>query len=126
MWYSMRLPGARSCLVKVAGYFGGPHQRSSWRGSAHSCQMRSTDASNSASIVRVSLLGSLRTAVTVIVCAPLFPRFRWCPRLGDEFVHAVDPSPPQPLVLVEQPARDEQPLGVGADDPATADALLCD
>src|SRR5256885_11307768 len=89
--------------------------------------MRSTDASNSASTVRVSLWGSLRTAVTVIVFAFLcLHGGDGAGRLGDELVHAVDPSPPQPLVLVEQAARDEQRLAVSADDPAAADALLRD
>ena len=49
---------------------GGPHQRSSCRGSLHSCQTRSGAASNSASIVIVSNLASLRTAVTVIGLSP--------------------------------------------------------
>jgi len=41
-------------------------------------------------------------------------------------VVSIDPSPPQLLVLVEQAARDEQRVEVGADDPAAADALLRD
>src|SRR5207253_6818115 len=88
--------------------------------------MRSTDASNSASTVRVSLWGSLRTAVTVIVCSPCLHGVDGAGRLGEELVHAVDPSPPQLLVLVEQAARDQQRLEVGADDPAAADALFRD
>src|SRR5712671_4149228 len=88
--------------------------------------MRSTDASNSASTVRVSLWGSLRTAVTVIVCSPLSLRVHGVARLDDEVVHAVDPSPPQLFVLVEHAARDEQRVEVGADDLAAADALLRD
>ena len=40
--------------------------------------------------------------------------------------HAVDPPAPQLLVLVEQAARDAQPLEVGADDLAAPDALLGD
>src|SRR5207253_11135970 len=86
--------------------------------------MRSTDASNSASTVRVSLWGSLRTAVTVIVCSPCLHVVDGAGRLGDELVHAVDPSPPQFLVLVEQAARDEQRLEVGGADPARAEGRL--
>src|SRR3989442_14636472 len=88
--------------------------------------MRSTDASNSASTVRVSLWGSLRTAVTVIVGLLCLPAVHGARRLGDELADAVDPSPPQLLVLVEEAARDEQRLEVGADDLAAADALLRD
>ena len=42
-----------TALGAFAGYVGGPHQRSSWRGSAQSCQTRSGEASNSASSVIV-------------------------------------------------------------------------
>src|SRR5437588_6193770 len=41
-------------------------------------------------------------------------------------MHAVDPSPPKLLVLVEQPACDKKGLEAGADDLASADALLRD
>src|SRR5690242_9146752 len=105
MWYSTRPPVRRSCEVTVAGYVGGPHQRSSWRGSAQSCHTRAGGTSNAASRVMVRCSGSLRTAVTVI---GLFLRV-----LDDERGHAADPPAPQLLVLIEQAARHAQPLEVG-------------
>src|SRR4051794_31967673 len=76
MWYSTRPPSRRSYEVTVAGYVGGPHQRSSWRGSDHSSQTRSAGASNSASSVMVRFCGSLRTSITVIGASPSCRRRR--------------------------------------------------
>ena len=47
-------------------------------------------------------------------------------RAGDEVGHAVDAAAPQRLVLVEQAARQAQPVDVGPDDLAAAGALLGD
>jgi hypothetical protein len=60
------LPGEKSWSTKVAGYIGGPHQRSSWRGWAHSRQVRSTVVSSSTIIVVVSPSASLCRLVTTI------------------------------------------------------------
>jgi hypothetical protein len=97
---------------------GGPHQRSSWRGSAHSCQTRSGEASNSASRVRSTPAGSCgrRSRSSVSLLGAVF----------DELGHAVDAAAPQLLIVVEQATRDAQPLEVGADDLASPDALLGD
>ena len=65
-------------------------------------------------MVRAS--GSLRTVVTVIVSVSSLS--------GDELGHAVDAAAPQLLVLVEQAAREAEPLDVGPDDLAPPDALL--
>ena len=46
--------------------------------------------------------------------------------LADEVGHAVDATAPQRLVLVEQAARQAEPLDVGAHDLAAAGALLGD
>ena len=46
--------------------------------------------------------------------------------LCDEVRHAVDAAAPQRLVLVEQAARQAQPVHVGPDDLAAAGALLGD
>src|SRR3954452_6990400 len=66
MKYATVPPGARSCSVTVAGYMGGPHQRSSWRGSLQICQTRSIGASKRAVMVMVLASASLTTLITVI------------------------------------------------------------
>ena len=48
MKYAASPPAARSYRSKVAGCDGGPHQRSSFRGSAQSCHTCSIGAANSA------------------------------------------------------------------------------
>src|SRR5919197_3514659 len=64
-------PGARSCSVTVAGYLGGPHQRSSCRGSLQTCQTRPIGASKRAVMVMVLASASLTTLITVIAVLPL-------------------------------------------------------
>jgi NAD(P)-dependent dehydrogenase (short-subunit alcohol dehydrogenase family) len=59
MKYRVCPPTVKSCCSKNAGHVGGPHQRSSWRGFAHTCQTRSRCASNSATNVRGSASASL-------------------------------------------------------------------
>src|SRR4051794_7582278 len=66
MTYATVPPGARSCSVSVAGYIGGPHQRSSWRGSLQTCQTRAIGASKRAVMVRVLASASLITLITGI------------------------------------------------------------
>ncbi len=61
--YSLRPPATMSCRVNVAGYVGGPQNRSSWRGSAYASQSRCRGTSKSATTVMVSAVGSFVTDV---------------------------------------------------------------
>ena len=85
-------PGSSSWRSKVDGAIGGPHQRSSLRGSAHSSHTRSSGASNSAVMVRVQASRSLSTLVTV-TGVPFF---------GEDFGHAGHAAAPQVFELVER------------------------
>src|SRR4051812_34205728 len=76
MWYSTRPPDRKSCDVTVAAYVGGPHQRSSWRGSDHSCQTPWGGSSNAGKGEGAGGLVSLRPAVKVIGLPPPCPTLR--------------------------------------------------
>src|SRR5688572_18537412 len=101
----------RSCSAKVAGWLGGPHQRSSSRGSAQSCQTRSTGASNSAVSVIVKASKSFFTSVTGMVRLSLLGG-----GLGEDSVDALDPAAPERLEPVERLVGATQGIGLGVDD----------
>ena len=99
-------PGARSCSSTSAGYAGGPHQRSSWRGSLQTCQTRAIGASKRAVMVRVLASASLTTLITVI--AALLRRIR------EELLDAVDAPAPERFEIVEQAMGGPQRRDVAA------------
>src|SRR5687768_13445602 len=110
MWYFACPPTTGSNAVNVAGYPGGPQNRSSWRGSVNASHRRSCEAANSAVSVMVRASGSVVTAVTGISCSfcvgvlgvlVVMP----CGRgrgFGEDRVEAVDTGAPQLLVAGEQ------------------------
>src|SRR6266545_771887 len=93
-----RPPTTKSCCSKVAGHVGGPHHRSSWRGSCHTCHTRSTLASNSATNVSVSAWSSLCELTTAMGLLP-FSVF------GQDLFNASGAVQPELLVGIEQAGR---------------------
>ena len=87
---------------------GGPHQRSSWRGSAHSCHTRSIGAANSATITRRSRSSSL-SMLTMLIRGPRG-------RLGEQLHHPVHAAAPRALEVVEHPPRPADGGAVGVDE----------
>src|SRR5690349_1861821 len=105
----------------VAGWLGGPHQRSSWRGSAQSCQTRSTGASSSAVSVIVKASKSFCTSVTGMVRSSLLGG-----GLGEDLVDALDSAAPERLELVERLVGAAQGVGLGLDDLFASAPLFAD
>src|SRR5918996_6220544 len=98
--------------MNVTGYVGGPHQRSSFRESAHSSQTRAISASNSAVIVRVRASKSFFTSITAIPIAhrlrssTLAPRDRSAPATAPRTGLDAAGSLQSPLGCLAQAARD--------------------
>src|SRR4051812_27809289 len=114
-------PGRRSYVSKVAGYPGGPQNRSSCRGSANADQRRSTGTGKSPTSVIVRASGSVVTDVTGMTFS-FFLRGLF--RFGEQRVETVDASSPEGGVGVELLLRSRDGRGIGADEPLPPAVLL--